>query len=111
MTKYLLSTGETTTKLEEYVLDLFKMNLHIRPKDIPHYNILGFDFTLVGISTDQLHTEIKRRLDNLIQNIQSLFDKSIIKISLDSLNIINEEIVSVVIKVNNYISNEIKINI
>ena len=49
MTKYLLSTGETTSKIEEYVLDLFKMNLIIRPNDIPHFDLLGFDFTLVGI--------------------------------------------------------------
>jgi hypothetical protein len=111
MVKYLLSTGDTTTKIEEYVLDLFKMNLVVRPDDIPHYSTVGFDFTLVGIPKDQLQIESRRRLENLVTNIQSLFDKSIIKISLDSLNIINEEIVSVVIKVNNYISNEIKINI
>ena len=64
MIKYLLSTGETTTKLEEYVLDLFKMNLVIRPKDIPHYSTLGFDFTLVGIPKDSLKLEVKRLEQN-----------------------------------------------
>lgn len=111
MIKYLLSTGDTTTKIEEYVLDLFKMNLCIRPNDIPHYPTLGFDFTLVGIPKDQLQFEIKRRLENLISNIQNLFDKSVVKISLDSVVVINEEVVSVVIKINNYTSSEIKIDI
>ena len=45
MVKYLLSTGDTTTKIEEYVLDLFKMNLVVRPDDIPHYSTVGFDFS------------------------------------------------------------------
>ena len=111
MIKYLLSTGETTTKLEEYVLDLFKMNLVIRPKDIPHYSTLGFDFTLVGIPKDSLKLEVKRRLENLIVNIQNLFDKSIVKISLDSIELINDETISIVVKINNYTSSEIKIDI
>jgi hypothetical protein len=111
MTKYLLSTGETTTKIEEYVLDLFKMNLIIRPNDIPHYSILGFDFTLVGVPKDSLKSEVKRRIESLINNIQNLFDKSVVKISLESIEIINEETISIVVKINNYTSNEIKIDI
>lgn len=111
MTKYLLSTGETTTKLEEYVLDLFKMNLVIRPNDIPHYTTLGFDFTLVGIPKNDLKIEIKRRIENLISNIQSLFDKSVVKISLETIELINDETVSIIVKINNYTSNEIKIEI
>ena len=111
MTKYLLSTGETTSKIEEYILDLFKMNLVIRPNDIPHFDLLGFDFTLVGIPEDRLKSEITNRLELLIKNIQDLFDKSIVKISLESLTLINNETISVVIKINNYTSNEIKIDL
>lgn len=111
MTKYLLSTGDTTTKIEEYVLDLFKMNLVIRPNDIPHYSILGFDFTLVGIPKDKLQSEVRNRLENLIKNIQGLFDRSVVKISLETVTVINEELVSVTIKVNEYTSSEIKIDL
>ena len=111
MTKYLLSTGDVTTKIEEYVLDLFKMNLIIRPNDIPHYGVLGFDFTLVGIPKDRLLSEVKSRLENLVKNIQSLFDRSVVKISLDTVNLINEELISVIIKINDYVSTEIKLEL
>lgn len=111
MTKYLLSTGETTTKIEEYVLDLFKMNLQIRPNDVPHYSAVGFDFTLAGIPKDTLKQEIRRRLEILITNIQGLFDKSVIKISLKSVTLVNDELVSVVVDINNYTSGEIEIEI
>ena len=43
MTKYLLSTGESTTRIERYILDLFKLNLQIYPGDIPGSK-LGFEF-------------------------------------------------------------------
>ena len=109
MVKYLLSTGDTTTKIEEYVLDLFKMNLVVRPDDIPHYSTVGFDFTLVGIPKDQLQIESRRRLENLVTNIQSLFDKSIVKILLDTVSVINDELISVTVKINNYTSEEIKV--
>ncbi len=111
MIKYLLSTGDTTTKLEEYVLDLFRMNLIIRPNDIPHYSGIGFDFTLVGIPKDRLQEEVRLRLEDLVKNIQSDFDKSTVKISIESVSVLNEETVSVVIKINNYISDEIKIEL
>lgn len=111
MVKYLLSTGDTTTKLEEYVLDLFKLNLAIRPNDIPHYSLVGFDFTLVGIPKDMLLVESKKRLENLILNIQNLFDKSVIRISIDSIVVLNDETISIVLKINNYTSEEIEIEI
>lgn len=111
MTKYLLSTGETTTKIEEYVLDLFKMNLQIRPNDIPHFSAVGFDFTLVGIPKDMLKQEARKRLENLVTNIQNLFDKSVIKISLKSVTVVNDETLSVVVDINNYSSGEIEIEI
>lgn len=111
MTKYLLSTGETTTKIEEYVLDLFKMNLQIRPDDIPHYSTIGFDFTLIGIPKDLLKQEVRSRLEILITNIQNLFDKSVVRISLKSLTLVNDETICIVIDINNYTSGEIKIEI
>lgn len=111
MTKYLLSTGETTTKIEEYVLDLFKMNLQIRPDDIPHYSTVGFDFTLIGIPKDLLKQEVRNRLEILITNIQNLFDKSVVRISLKSLTLVNDETICIVIDINNYTSGEIKIEI
>ena len=111
MIKYLLSTGDTTTKIEEYILDLFKMNLVIRPNDIPHYNSVGFDFILVGVPKDRLQEEVRGRLEDLVKDIQSHFDKNTIKISLDTVSVINEETVSVTVKINNYVSGEIRIEL
>ena len=87
------------------------MNLIIRPNDIPHYGVLGFDFTLVGIPKDRLLSEVKSRLENLVKNIQSLFDRSVVKISLDTVNLINEELISVIVKINDYVSTEIKLEL
>lgn len=107
MSKYLLSTGNTTTKIEKYVLDLFRMNLVIRPNDIPHYNTLGFNFSLIGITKDRIKEEVTSRIEDLITEIQSLFDKNIVKISLGNVAVLNEETVSITINVNNYVSEEI----
>lgn len=107
MPKYLLSTGNTTTKIEKYVLDLFRMNLVIRPNDIPHYDTLGFDFSLIGITKDRIKEEVTSRIENLIDKIQSLFDKNIARISLGSVVVLNEETVSITVNVNSYVSEEI----
>ena len=45
MKRYLLSTGASTTEIEKYVLDLFKLYIQIYPGDIPGSNI-GFNFIL-----------------------------------------------------------------
>ena len=46
-TRYLLSTGVISTKIELYILDLFKLNLGIHPGDIPHASDMGFN--MIGI--------------------------------------------------------------
>ena len=47
----------------------------------------------------------------LILNIQNLFDKSVIRISIDSIVVLNDEAISIVLKINNYTSEEIEIEI
>ena len=58
-----------------------------------------------------LKQEARKRLENLVTNIQNLFDKSVIKISLKSVTVVNDETLSVVVDINNYSSGEIEIEI
>lgn len=95
--KYLLSTGETTGKIEKYILDLFKLNMAIYPDDIPNSNI-GFNFVITDVKKSELPEEIKSRITSLITRLQSRF--SGITISLESLELLSEELARVVVKVN-----------
>lgn len=95
--KYLLSTGETTGKIEKYILDLFKLNMAIYPNDIPNSNI-GFNFVITDVKKSELPGEIKSRITSLITRLQSRF--SGITISLESLELLSEELARVVVKVN-----------
>lgn len=95
--KYLLSTGETTGKIEKYILDLFKLNMAIYPDDIPNSNI-GFNFVITDVKKSELPGEIRSRITSLITRLQSRF--SGITISLESLELLSEELARVVVKVN-----------
>lgn len=95
--KYLLSTGETTGKIEKYILDLFKLNMAIYPDDIPNSNI-GFNFVITDVKKSELPGEIKSRITSLITRLQSRF--SGITISLESLELLSEELARVVVRVN-----------
>ena len=63
MTKYLLSTGKSTTQVEKYILDLFKLNLKIWPGDIPGLPKVGFDFILTDTKKDEVVDEVRYRVD------------------------------------------------
>ena len=95
--KYLLSTGEITGKIEKYILDLFKLNMAIYPDDIPNSNI-GFNFVITDVKKSELPEEIKSRITSLITRLQSRF--SGITISLESLELLSEELARVVVRVN-----------
>lgn len=95
--KYLLSTGETTGKIEKYILDLFKLNMAIYPDDIPNSNI-GFNFVITDVKKSELPGEIRSRITSLITHLQSRF--SGITISLESLELLSEELARVVVRVN-----------
>lgn len=95
--KYLLSTGEITGKIEKYILDLFKLNMAIYPDDIPNSNI-GFNFVITDVKKSELPEEIRSRITSLITRLQSRF--SGITISLESLELLSEELARVVVRVN-----------
>ena len=107
MTKYLLSTGESTTRIERYILDLFKLNLQIYPGDI-HGSKHGFDFILTDTKKDELLGEIRSRVNSLIGKLQEKFDK--MEINVSSIDLIDEERVKLTVNVNDY-SDSLNVNL
>lgn len=108
MTKYLLSTGESTTRVEYYILDLFKLNLAILPGDIPRSKI-GFNFILTDTKNQDISTEVSNRVNSLVSKIKDHFSAGIY-INLDSVELIDQERVRVTITVNE-VSDNIEIEL
>lgn len=97
MQKYLLSTGEITSRLELYIIDLFKLNMQIYPDDIP-WSSIGFDFIMTDTKKPEVPDEIRFRVQSLLDRFKNRF--SGVKISLESVEIIDEEMAHVVFNVN-----------
>lgn len=100
MTKYLLSTGASTTKVEKYILDLFRVYFNIYPGDIPNSNI-GFNLVLTDTKKDELLEELRGRVDNLIIRIRDRFLGSL-NITIENLALISETRARLEISVNDY---------
>lgn len=107
--KYLLTTGETTTKVEEYVIDLFKLYLTVYPGDIPHKKDIGVNFNLAGSFKDELPRKVSSIVSELIEKIKSKI--SGIQIKQESLDLIDEETAKLVISVNSTKSDNIIIDL
>lgn len=103
MNRFLLSTGGSTTKIEKYILDLFRINMNIYPGEVPNSD-LGFDFVLTNTKKVEVVSEIKNRLEYLVRKIEDKvkaeFMSSGISISLGDIQIFDETRVSVEINVN-----------
>lgn len=87
--KYILSNGKSTTKVEEYMIDLFRLYLTIYPGDIPCVPDYGFDFDLVGVFKQDLPQELKSRVIKLVEKVNSRFSSGI-SLSVRSLEILDE---------------------
>lgn len=109
MTKFLLSTGQSTSKVEEYVLDLVNLYLKINPGDIPHRSDFGSDFTFTDVMKDELSGEISYRLNSLVDKIKSRV--SGISLSIESIFLIDEETVKLVLQINGKLSEGYYINL
>lgn len=110
MKRYLLSTGQITEKVEEYVIDLFNLYLVIYSKDIPHRNDLGSNFNLSGYFKDELPTKLEILVNDLISKIQDKVGSKV-NIKKISLDLIDEEKAKLVISVNQLISEDIFIKV
>jgi hypothetical protein len=107
MKQYLLSTGELTSKLELYIIDIFKLNMQIYPGDVP-WSSIGFNFLMTDVKKPDIPREIKYRVGELLNKINNRF--SGVKISLESIEILDEERAHVVFNVNKE-RGEVEINL
>jgi len=107
--KYLLSTGITTTKIEEYILDLFKLYLNVNPGDIPYLPEFGFNFTFAGIPKIELENKIKFRMEAFVKKISDSFPNN--TIILEDIKLIDEETVKATVTVDGIEGTDIFVNI
>ena len=108
--KYLLSDGSSTSRVEYYIIDLFKLYLNIYPNDIPNSPNIGFDFILTDVKKDELVRNIRNRVEILVNKIKDKFTKTL-SIEIESIEIIDETKVKLVINVNQVQSDDIVVNI
>lgn len=109
--KYLLSTGKTTYKVEEYIIDLVTLYLTIYPGDIPHRKDFGVDFNLSGVFKDELPTKLSMIISKLLDKIKNEVGEGKYEIKQESLDIIDEETAKLVISINGKNSNDIYIDL
>ena len=83
--KYLLSSGQSTGRLEEYIIDLFKLNLLIWPDDIPN-SVIGFNFILSDTKKDEVMGVIRSRLNDLCGRLQTQLGVTITIESIEFLS-------------------------
>lgn len=108
--KYLLTTGETTTKIEEYIIDLFRLYLTVYPDDVPHKRNIGIDFNLAGTFKDELPGKVNSLVSELINKIKTKVPESV-EIEQESLDLIDEGTAKLVISVNSVKSPDIIIDL
>jgi hypothetical protein len=95
--KYLLTSGQSTTKVEEYILDLLKLYLQVNPGDIPGAERIGFDFTLLDVKKDRLQSEVEYRVKSLLKKVQERFTG--IKIEAKEIVLLDEKTAKVTVEV------------
>ena len=107
--KYILSSGRGTTRVEEYIIDLFKLYLKIYPGDVPFAPEYGFNWDLSGIYKADLPKELKARVEELVRKVNSRFASGV-SLSVKSLDLIDETRARLVVQAGEYAS-EITLNI
>ena len=108
--KYLLSTGESTTKYDLYLIDMFRLYLSIYPGDIPGSDI-GFDFILSDIKKDELLDEINSRLETVLKQFNNNSLLNVNPLSIDQVYMISDDTVEIVVYSSSGATDTITINI
>ncbi len=95
--QYLLSSGEVTSRIEEYIIDLFKLNMQVYPDDIP-WSPIGFDFIMTDVKKPDVPSEIEFRVKKLLNRFSERFRG--VTIELESIEILDETRARVTFNVN-----------
>jgi hypothetical protein len=108
--KYLLSNNTVTSKVEYYVIDLFKLYLSVYPGDIPGASGIGFDFNLRGTFKANLASEVESRVSSLVSTFQNRFNGSL-SFRLEECALVDETRVRIVVSCGRVRSDDIVINL
>lgn len=108
MKKYLLSTGSSTIKFEKYILDVIRLNFSILPNEIPGNTTFGFDYIINNVKETELVRTIQNRVGSLISRIS---DRHGVKITLDSVELLDKKTAKVTVTVNNIESETFELDI
>lgn len=100
MRQYLLSDGTSTKKTEKYIIDLFRLNLHILPKDIPGSDI-GFNTIITNTKKDEFVLELRSRIEGLLKQISKRFGDAF-KSTIDGIELVSKNNIKVTITVSGY---------
>jgi hypothetical protein len=109
MTKYLLSTGDSTYRKEEYIIDLFRLHFNINPGDVPMKDNMGFDCSFSGVLKSELEKEIQARVSLFISQIEDYFDN--VSVTIDDISLVDDRTANLSITVNDSSSGTITFNI
>lgn len=111
MKSYVLSSGRVTDRLEYYIMDLFRLYLCVYPGDVPGSPEFGFNFSFGNVFRADLYDAIVSKVNELVSIISSRFNENEVRISIVSLDIIDEELAKLVISVNKLQSEEITVKL
>lgn len=98
LTKFVLSTGEITGRVEKYIMDLFQINLRVFEGDVP-LSDFGFDFFLDDVKKDELLGVIREKAALLCKKVSSLSPLRV-SIELESVSLVSEDRAVLSIRVN-----------
>ena len=107
--KFVLSTGQVTTDIADYIIDLIKLSLSVEPGDIPGMPELGFGFEFAGIPKSGLPEKIDFRFKSVVDQIGKSFPNH--QIEITELYLIDEKTVKAVITVDSRNSSDIYVDI
>ena len=107
----MLSSGVSTDRVELYIVDLFRIYLTVYPGDVPGSYSFGFNFSLGDTFRADLRDTVLSKVNELVSIISNRFNDANLKISIYSLEVIDEELAKLVLNVNSFRSEEIVINL
>lgn len=102
--RYLLSSGLSTTKIEEYVMDLIKINLSAGVNDIPGRSDIGMDTRLTGVMKDELQSKAYYFSESLVSRIQDRIPG--LPIEIESVSLISETRLRLILRIDGTLLSE-----
>lgn len=97
--KYLLTDGSTTSKIEVYVLDLFKLFMTVHTGDIIMNRSFGGEFSFSGVTNSTARIDVESKAEKIISQIKKSIPSTVI-LNLVGVQFVSPTEVSVSININ-----------